>query len=370
MQYRKTQAHINLSAIRHNISEHQKLVGPDCSLMAVVKADGYGHGAIPVLKAAMDQGVTWAGVALAEEAVQLRNAGINLPILLLGGWFPGAIPAMLEYNITPSLYSMALARDLNAHVRKRNTHIDVHLKVDTGMSRLGFSESQLIEFVNSANEFDCLNVSGFFTHLSSADEDDPSFSNGQIRKFNLLLEILNRWQKPDWVHTANSAGTSRQYGNQGNLFRLGISMYGMPPSLQMKDSLDLVEVVTWTSAVVHLQWYSPNSPIGYGRTFYTTRKTHIATICAGYADGYFRCLSNRGYVLIGGQRAPVVGMVCMDMFMVDVTHIENVEVNDEVVLIGRQNDEYISATEMADWSQTVNYEITCSISSRVPRLYS
>lgn len=369
MQYRKTQAVINLNAILHNIKQHQNIIGSNKNLMAVVKANGYGHGAIPVLKAAIEQGVTWAGVSSAEEAIQLRKAGFNLPILLMGGWYPEAIPAFLEHDITPSLYSLNQAVLLNEFATKQKRCIGVHLKLETGMGRLGFAENQLSTFLEKLGVFPNIEIEGVFSHLSSADEQITDFTNKQIGIFKKRVKQLKQFTDVKWIHVANSAGTSTIDDGVSNLYRLGISMYGQPTSDHISQKLDLKEAITWKTAIAHLQDYPKGYPISYNRTFHTQKKSIIATVCVGYADGYSRLLSNKGIVLIKGQRAPIVGRVCMDMFMIDVTEIENVSLYDEVVLIGKQGQEYISATEMASWINTINYEVVCNISSRVPRHY-
>lgn len=369
MQYRKTQAIINLDAIRHNIKQHQDVIGSNKNIMAVVKANGYGHGAIPVLKAAVEQGVSWAGVSSAEEAIQLRNAGLKLPILLMGGWYPEAVPTFPEHNITPSLYSLHQAELLNEYASKKRETFGVHLKLETGMGRLGFSENQLSIFLKKFESLNNIKIEGVFSHLSSADEQDTSFTNEQIEIFKKRVELLKQVTDLKWIHISNSAGTSTVNDGVSNIYRLGISMYGQPTSDHISGKLNLKEAMTWKTAITHIQEYPKGYPISYNRTYHTKKDSKIATVCVGYADGYSRLLSNKGMVLVKGQRVPIVGRVCMDMFMIDVTEIENVSVYDEVVLIGRQGKEYISATEMASWVNTINYEVVCNISSRVPRHY-
>ncbi len=369
MRYRQTFAKVDLSAIRHNIQEHKKYIPKDAEILAVVKADGYGHGAIPVLKAAIKAGVRRGAVALVEEAIELRNAGIDIPIILVGGWYPEAMPAFKPYNITPTIYSPRVAAELNRFCREQQSPQTVHIKLDTGMGRIGFNEEELTTFLASDKNYDFLNIDGVLSHFSSADEGDLTYTHFQLEKFDRLLNIIKSKFDPTWIHIANSAGTSQVTRERGNLFRLGIAMYGQPPSLDIQKPVNLKEAISWKTAIAHLQRHPENSPISYGRTFYTRKESVIATLCLGYADGYFRLLSNKGYVLVRGQRAPVVGRVCMDMTMIDVTHIPDVALWDEVVLIGRQGDEYISATETAEWVGTINYEITCNISKRVPRMY-
>lgn len=366
---RPTFLEVNLSAIRQNIKKHQKVLPAGASLMAVVKADGYGHGARQVLEAAIKEKVNWAGVGLIEEAIALREAGVSIPIAMLGGWHPDAIPYLFQYDITPNVYSFDLAEKINKFAEKIGRVIKVHLKIETGMGRLGFNEEQFVEFLQNRDSYPFLQLDGIATHLSSADEEEQEFTLGQVDRFFELLDRYSDRRQFNWIHICNSAGTTLLENSRGNLFRVGIGMYGMPPSQVENQDVMLVEAITWKSAIVQLQWFPPNSPISYGKTYYTDKETLVATICVGYADGYSRLLSNKGSMLIRGQRAPVIGRVCMDLTLVDVTHIKDVALGDEVVLIGRQKEEHISATEIADLIDTINYEVVCNVSKRVPRVY-
>lgn len=369
MMIRPTFLEVNLSAIRKNIQNHQKVLPHGASLMAVIKADGYGHGAKQVMDAAISENVKWAGVGLIEEAIVLREAGIEIPIAMLGGWHPDAIPYFFQYNITPNIYSFDLADRINEYGKSVGKTIEVHLKIETGMGRLGFNEQQFVEFLQNQDKYQFLQLGGIATHLSSADEMEQEFTIGQLEKFYRILDQYSDRSRYSWIHICNTAGTALLENTRGNLFRVGIGIYGMPPSKTVSQEVELAEAATWKSAVVQLQWYPPNSPISYGKTYFTDKETLVATICVGYADGYSRLLSNKGSMLIRGQRAPVIGRVCMDMTLVDVTHIKDVSLGDEVVLMGRQGDERISATEIADLIDTINYEIVCMISKRVPRVY-
>lgn len=369
MHFRPTFAEIDLRAITHNVHEYKKVLGETANIMTVVKADGYGHGSLPVMKAAMKAGVNWAGVALIEEAIELRSEIKDLPIFLLGGWTPASIESIVEYNITPTIFNTALASELNDYARKLNKQVKVHLKVETGMGRLGFSKSQFIEFIDNIGFYEFLTIDGIYSHLSSSDEENQTFTEKQIAKFKECVAILSGKFKPSWIHICNSAATGMYHLSSSNLYRLGISLYGLPPSENLDESIQLKDALSWKTSIVQLQWYPAGSPISYGRTYKSPGKRKIATLCVGYADGYSRLLSNKGQVLIKGQRVPIVGRVCMDMIMVDVTDIEGVQLWDEVVLIGKQEEDKISATEMASWLDTINYEIVTQITKRVPRVY-
>ena len=369
MFYRDTVLEVKLAAIRANIKKYQQILAPDANLMAVVKADGYGHGSIPILKESLSAGIKWAGVALVEEAIEIRDAGIKLPILLLGSWHPRALPVIHKYKITPVIYSLESADSIQQFAQDKNITLPAHLKIDTGMSRLGFSKTQLLYFIQHKQKFNNLLIEGIMSHLSTADEVDETLSNIQLERFEECYQLLAEHSTLRWVHISNSAAISKIRQPTCNLFRLGIGMYGQPPSVNTSNSLQLEEAITWKSSVVQLQWHEIGTPISYGASFITQVKTRVATICVGYGDGYSRGLSNNFYVLIHGQKAPVVGRVCMDMIMVDVTAISDVKIRDEVILIGKQQNEYISATQMAETLNTINYEIVCNISKRNPRKY-
>ena len=363
---RPTIAYVNLNAIAHNTRVHlnQRQGG---KLLAVVKADGYGHGARKVLQRAIQEGVSWAGVATAEEAISLREAGIEIPMLLLGEWFPEALESFLPFNLTPVVYSLDTAAILNRFAEEQGRPITTHLKLDTGMGRLGLLPAQLGAFLE--RDYPHLMVDGVMSHLSSADEGMDEFTLGQMRLFSELVGKVRKRYPVKWVHVSNSAGMTDFSFEEENLSRLGIALYGQQPSSSLRKPLDLQEAISWETRIGQLQEVEKGTPISYGRTFTTTRKSRIATIPVGYADGYSRLLSNQGVVLVRGHRAPVVGTVCMDMTMIDVTDIPEAQLFDKVSLIGRQGEEYISATEIAERIGTINYEVVCAISKRVPRVY-
>ncbi|MDH5560912.1 MAG: alanine racemase [Deltaproteobacteria bacterium] len=365
----RTRAEINLKNISHNVRQFKEIIPEGCEMLAVVKADGYGHGAVEVLTCAVKAGVTWAGVALVEEAVELREAGFTLPILLLGGWFPEGIEVIYRHDITPMIYSMESLRLLSEYSKTQKEPLKVHLKLDTGMGRLGLDYAQLELILKDASYFDNLILDGVASHFSSADDEDREFTLGQLTEFHQRVAKIRESFDLNWVHIANSAGCINYDQDRGNLFRLGISLYGMPPSARGNYPIDLKESLSWKTSIVQLKWLPPGSPVSYNRTYHTKRPSLIATLPVGYADGYSRHLSNNSEVLIRGQRANLIGRVCMDMILVDVTHIDGVRLYDEVVLIGTQKDQLISATDMAELAGTINYETTCAISKRVPRLY-
>lgn len=366
--FRPTIVTVSRKAIQDNVKNHLKQLPKNTELVAVVKANGYGHGSIEVLREAINAGAKWAAIATINEALELRDAGFTIPILLLGTWNYKAIPYFYKLNLVPTIFSLEVAQLLNEYSKEHHS-IPVHLKIDTGMGRIGLSSEEIEIFLNEPKYNSHLQIDGVISHFSSADEGNPQFSNQQIQKFNQHLKQVRKQHSPKWIHLANSAGITDFTLPECNLFRLGIGLYGQPASSDLQTPIPLNEAIRWTTEIEHLKCVPTGTPISYGRTFITQRETKVAVLPLGYADGFSRSLSNQGEVLVQGERAPIIGRVCMDMTMIDVTDIKNVKLHDEVVLIGQQKEKYISATEMASLLNTINYEITCSISSRVPRIY-
>ncbi|OGH01969.1 MAG: alanine racemase [Candidatus Lambdaproteobacteria bacterium RIFOXYD1_FULL_56_27] len=364
---RKTFVEIDLAAVRWNLAQYKAALPVGGELMAVVKADGYGHGALEIAQVAESEGVAWAGVALVEEAVELREKGIRMPLLILGAWPTEALPYFAPYQITPTIHNLESAWALEHYCAKLGQPQKVHLKLDTGMGRLGLNAEQLQTFL--AQRWEWLVVDGLDSHLACADDGQPEPTLTQLRRFWAAQEGVDAHFMPRWLHIANSAGTTEFDQDRGNLFRIGIGMYGQMPSSKLLRPPQLKQVLAFKAPVVQLQWFEPGSPLSYGGTFVTQRRTLVACVGVGYGDGYSRLLSGKAQVLVKGQRAPVLGRVCMDMTLVDVTDIPGVVLEDEVVLIGRQGAEEILAGELAAHMGTINYEVCCAISKRVPRVY-
>ncbi|MBW2059539.1 MAG: alanine racemase [Deltaproteobacteria bacterium] len=367
---RPTRAIVNLGAVAHNTRILKERIGSRVRLMAVVKADGYGHGAVPVAKAALTSGAEWLGVALVEEGIRLRQAGLTAPILVLGGIVPGAAERVLRHELTVSVFTpeVALAIDHAAAASGRKGVI--HVKVDTGMGRLGLNPRDVPEFVLEMKRLKHIFIEGVFSHFASAEEADKSFSRKQLlRLINLRKDLEGRGIKIPLYHMANSAGTIELPESHLDMVRPGISLYGLYPSREVDHSLNLVPAMELTTRIVFLRELAEGTSVSYGRTFVTRRKSRIAVLPVGYGDGYPRLLSNRAEVLVCGRRAPVVGRICMDMTMVDVTDVPEAAAGREVVLFGRQRTERISVEEIAEKAGTINYEITCGITKRVPRHY-
>jgi alanine racemase len=369
---RPTWAEIDLDALAHNLGVIRNQVGPDVKIMAAVKANAYGHGAVECARRLEAEGVDWFGVALPEEGAELRDAGIAKPILCLGGFWKGQEELCLRKDLTPVAYRLDMIELFDRAAGKAGIVADIHIKVDTGMGRLGVRADEVAEFCDQLKSFANIRVEGLMTHLASADDQSrEDFTRMQFDKFHRSVDIFREhgWQ-PGHIHAANSAAAFALPA-AGNMVRPGGSLYGFrrdvfPTSIETPP---LQPVMSLHSRIMLLKRVPRGERLGYGGTFETKRDSLIATIPIGYNDGYSRALSNRGQVIICGTLAPVVGRVSMDMTLVDVTDIPNVGGDDQVTLLGRDADVSITAEDIAEIAGTISYEITCSISDRVPRIY-
>ncbi len=345
-------------------------------VMAVVKADAYGHGAVPIATALTSAGVDWFGVATVEEALELRAAGIERPVLLLGGLYMSDPAHLVEYRLTPSVSSTARLDTYAECARRYQRPIEFHLKVDTGMGRLGLPPERLASFVEHYRELAGLQLKGFFTHLASAEDLVASQTDEQAARFQAALTELRRLGiDPEWVHVSNSAALVAGRAFPENLVRIGALLYGycLPlvclPGERRRELLEVEPVLTFKSRVVYLKDVPSGTPLGYGAAFHTRRRSRVATVPVGYADGLSRALSNRGRAIVRDHSARIVGNISMDLTLLDVTDIPGVDVGDEVVLLGKSEHCSITALEIAQELGTVPYEILCSIGKRVPRIY-
>ena len=363
---RATRALVNLGAISHNVREIRKRVGNRRHLMAVVKADGYGHGAVEVSRVALRSGADYLGVALPEEAQELRKAGVDAPIVVLGLIQTDEAYKVVDLRLAQAVGSLELLEALNQEAGKASTQVNVHIKVDTGMGRIGVKPDEALSFIRKAKSFKNLNVEGVFTHFSSADEKDKAFSDQQLRVFDWVLrEIQLAGIEIPIKHMANSAAILDLPQSYYDMVRPGIMLYGLYPSREVSHSIELRPAMVFKTKVAAVKVVPPGAPISYNRTFITKKRTKVATLPLGYADGYSRLLSNRGEVLIKGRRVPIIGSVCMDMIMVDVSAIEHIQPGNEVIIFGEE----ISVDEVAAKIGTINYEVVCAVGKRVPRIY-
>ena len=363
-----TYATIDLTALSHNLSQIREYLSNNCSVMAVVKANAYGHGALDISRALIQSNISRLAVASVHEGMALREAGITADILVLVDLFDEHIKDLLAYRLTPVITEQRLLPALANAAGSADQSFPIHIKVDTGMGRLGFSPSEIAALFDALPAWKSLRVEGFMTHLADSDGDDPGHTEQQLQHFRTLLDrVAHRGVKIPIVHAANSAAIVRFPQSHFSLVRPGIMLYGYLP----KDvaSPELKPVMSLRTRVMQLRTIKPGDSVSYNRTFVAKRTSTIAVLPIGYADGYNRRLSNKGFVLIDGKRAPVVGLVCMDMTMVDVTDIPSVQVGDSVTLIGRQGQDAIWADDIAGWTGTIPYEILCAIGPRIPRVY-
>jgi len=365
-------AEISLAALAHNIRALKDLAKPGTRMMAVVKANGYGHGAQEVARVALENGAEWLAVARAEEGIELRQKGIHAPMLVFGLVTGAMISRALENKLVLSVYNAASARAVADTARACGMQAPVHLKVDTGMGRLGYlwNEDAFGEIVDMLR-MPGLDVQGVYTHFAAADAGDKTYTRHQLQRFRELLQALSeRGFHFSLRHAANSAALIDMLEAHFDLVRPGISIYGLYPSEEVDhDRVLLQPAMTLKTRVTQLKEVDAGFSVSYGCTYHTPAPTVLATLAAGYADGYNRLLSSKGQVLVNGERAPVVGRVCMDQCVVDVGHIPGVKTGDEVVLMGSQGGKTISADEIAAVIGTINYEVVTMVSGRVPRVY-
>ncbi|MGH7774395.1 MAG: alanine racemase [Candidatus Binatia bacterium] len=367
---RPTVCTIDLDALRWNYQQVRKKVGPGVKILSMVKANAYGHGAPEVARILAEEGSDGFGVATLEEGIELRNSGISSPILVLAGFYPEQFDELLQNNLTPAICEPELLRHLERLARSRNVSLKFHLKVDTGMGRIGFLPSEIDSWLPELGKLKALKLEGVYSHFSETEGVERRYSQRQV---DLFRQVLRRLHSADYdaplIHMAKSAGVIAFPSSHFTMVRPGLMLYGIYPSTKMVKQVTLKPVLSWKTRILQLKKVPKGSSISYGQTFKTKRDSRVGTLPLGYADGYHRLLSNRGAVLVRGKRAPIVGRICMDLTMIDVTDIGDVKQGDEVVLLGNQGEETISADEMALCADTISYEVLTSISARVPRTY-
>ena len=370
--YLRCYAEISLEAIGHNIREVKKRLPEGVKLLGVVKANAYGHGAVPVASYLENQ-VDYFATATIEEAVELRENGISAPILILGYVSPSQYGDLVEYDITQTIDSYAQALALEKEAARQNRKAKAHLAVDTGMTRIGFQVTEHdADVAAKIADLPHIELEGMFTHFSCADQEDKTYCSMQMEKYDKMTALLaERGVTIPLRHICNSAGIMEFDDHRFEMVRSGIITYGIYPSEEVKkERLDLIPALSWKSHVIHVKEVGPGIGVSYGATYVTEKPmTRIATVSAGYADGYPRALSNQGGVLIHGKKAPIIGRICMDQMMVDVTDIPDVQVEDVVTLVGTDGDETITIEEIANPAARFDYEMLCDISSRVTRVY-
>ncbi|HLY30702.1 MAG TPA: alanine racemase, partial [Ktedonobacterales bacterium] len=369
---RPTWLEIDLSAIGGNTRQMKSLVGPDVAVLVSMKADAYGHGALRVARTVLNNGADWLGVATLSEAQPLRAAGITAPILVFGYLPPWQARDAVRLDLRATVYDLASARALAEAAHEQGTQARIHVKIDTGMARLGIrweDTPAIVAFFQELHALDGLLVEGVFTHFATADSADQTYARRQLDRFRQVLAALDAaGLRPPITHAANSAATLTLPETRFDLVRPGIAIYGLAPSVDVPLPDGFRPALAFKTQVAQVKDIPAGEGISYGATYVTTRPTRIAVLPVGYADGFRRGPTNWGEVLVRGRRAPILGRVCMDQCMVDVTHIPGVEQGDEVVLIGRQGDDELTADEVAARLGTISYEVVAELLARVPRL--
>ena len=369
----RVKAVISLDAVEQNFREMRKNIAEDTKMIAVVKADAYGHGAVPIAHLIENHDYIWGfAAATAEEAVHLRQAGITKPILILGIVFDEYFPELVQYDIRPAVCEYDEAKKLSDEAVLQNKTVHIHIALDTGMTRIGYADiPESVEEIKKIAELPNLEIEGMFTHFARADEYDRSPAMVQLERYqDFSKRVEEAGVDIPLHHCSNRAGIIRVPEANLSIVRAGITIYGIYPSSEVeRDIVKLAPVMELKSHITYVKDVPAGAAISYGGTYVADKKKRVATIPVGYADGYPRQLSNKGWVLIHGKKAPILGRVCMDQFMADVTEIDNVKKGDEVTLLGRDGDEFISIEEMGDLCGRFSYEFACDISPRVPRVY-
>ena len=369
--FRSVWAEINLDNLAFNIQQiRAKAISKE--IIGVVKADAYGHGAIDVSQILLENGVTRLAVAVLNEAIELRNSGIQCPIMILGITPETLINDLIEYNIEPTVSSYECGYSLSKAAKNKGKIMKIHIAVDTGMGRIGFLPSEeSIEEVYRISKLPNIKIEGLFSHFCTADETNKEYSHMQFKKYNLFYEkLVSKDIKINMRNIANSAAIMELPETHYDATRPGIILYGYYPSNEVNEELLTIKpVLTWKANIVYIKTLEKDQYIGYGRKFKTERKSIIATLPVGYADGYTRMMSGKAKVIINGKFAPVVGNICMDQCMIDITDIGDVKVGDEVILMGNNGNLKFNADDLASILGTINYEVICMISKRVPRVY-
>ncbi len=369
---KRTWAEINIDSLKFNLDNIRRVTDSKAKIMAVVKADAYGHGYREYCRALLKNGVDSFGVAMLDEAKELRREGFKLPILILGASHFDEADELVEYDIMPNVCSVEFARCLSSSAVKQKKNVKIHLKIDTGMSRLGFvageDNSKVIADILEISELPGVEIDGIFSHFACADEADSAYTMLQFDRFmKLISELESLGIKIPCRHIANSAAIMMYPETHLDMVRAGVILYGCYPSCEVdRKRLPLKPVMTLKSRITMVKELEAGRGVSYGKTYITDKKIRIATIPIGYADGYSRCLSQKAKIEVSGQLCDVIGRICMDQCMIDVTNVNNISIGDEVIIFG---DGLITADDIAEWMNTINYEVLCLVSKRVPRVY-
>ncbi len=369
----RTWAEVNLDAVAHNIQQIRKITNPSAQIMAVVKADAYGHGFMEVAKTLLDNGADRLAVATLREGQQLRSRGVNVPILVLGALMEDEIEDFINFNITPTVFSYETAHAISYIAEKKEIVTKIHIKLDTGMSRIGFltgdDNSAVIDEIEKISKLPYIEIEGIFSHFSTSDEFERDYTELQYLRFiDVVNGLKDRGIDIPIKHICNSAGIMMYPHMHMDMVRPGVILYGLYPSDEVdKSVLDLKPAMTLKSRITHVKEVEPGRGVSYGKEYITEGVTKIATVPIGYADGYLRRLAHEGKMIVKGQLVPIIGRICMDQCMIDVTNVHNIERGDEVILF---SDSVVTIDDLARWLDTINYEVACVIGKRIPRIYT
>ena len=372
IRYFRVQANINLDAICNNIRAIRQIIRPGTKIMAVIKADGYGHGASHIASALDEIGVDAFAIAILEEGIDLRQRGIKKPMLILGYTPKEQYADLVKYDISQTVFDFNMAQEISKQAVLQGKISKIHIKVETGMNRIGFADTEeSLEEILKISKLPNIEIEGIFTHFATADEADKTYANMQYNRYcNFVTKLEESGLNIPMKHVANSGAIIDMPEANFNMVRSGIITYGLYPSSEVQmERLQLTPAMDLKAHVVFVKDVAEGERISYGGTFMTTQNTKVATVSIGYGDGYPRALSNKGRVLIHGEYAPILGRICMDQFMVDVSHINNVEQGDVVTLVGRDGGNVITVDEIAELTGTIGYEIICGFGKRIPRVY-
>ena len=371
---KRTWAEVDLDAIAHNMREIRKITDKNAQIMAVVKADAYGHGFLETAKTLLDNGADRLAVAVLQEGKQLRSRGVDVPILILGASSPDDAEDLINFEITPNVFDLEFAKALSYEAEKKEKVTKVHIKLDTGMTRIGFvaddgDNSKIIDEILQVSKLPYIEIEGIFSHFSTSDEFDREYT---LMKFMRFMSVVNALEERGLHipirHICNSAGIMMYPEMHLDMVRPGVILYGMYPSDEVdKSRLDLIPAMTLKSRITLVKEVESGRGVSYGKEYITDRNTKIATVPIGYADGYLRRIAEKGCMMVNGEKAPIIGRICMDQCMIDVTNVHNIDKGDEAIIFGREG---ITIDTLAEWLETINYEVACVIGKRIPRIYT
>lgn len=375
---KRTWAEVNLDAIAHNIREIRKTTNPNAQIMAVVKADAYGHGFLEVTRTLLENGADRLAVAVLQEGKQLRSRGVTVPILILGASGEETVEDLINFDITPSVFTYEFAKALSYEAEKKEKITKIHIKIDTGMSRIGFlagdNNEEIVSTILKISKLPYIEIEGIFSHFAASDEFDKSYTLMQYERFmDVCGKLKERGLDIPIKHICNSAGIMMYPEMHLDMVRPGVILYGMYPSDEVdRSKLNLIPAMTLKSTITHVKTVEAGRGVSYGREYITDGVTKIATVPIGYADGYLRKLAKEGKMIVNNVKVPVIGRICMDQCMIDVTNVNNIDRGDEVIIFGGgcESSESVSIDDLAAWLETINYEVACVIGKRIPRIYT